>query len=161
MKSVFGLAFVAAIFLVAGCDSNRVFEDQKDFENRIWAVTDTARFEFRVNDIVQKYNLYYSVRNSIDYPYSRLFTNYAILDSLGRPVLQQLSTAMLFDLKTGTPQGRSGLGDLYDHREVIREDFQFSQPGLYHVKLYQAMRTDSLTGILAVGFRLETAKNKP
>lgn len=158
MRSLFGLAFVTAIFLFTACDSNRVFEDQKDFDHRVWAVTDTARFEFRVNDIAQKYNLYYTVRNSIDYPYSRLFTDYIVQDSLGRPIMKQLSTAMLFDLKTGTPQGRSGLGDLYDHREVIREDFQFSQPGLYRVKFWQSMRTDSLAGILAVGFRLETVK---
>ncbi len=152
------LALAVGVFFLAACDSNRVFEDQRDFSKRMWAAADTTQFNFRIEDTGLKYNLYYTVRNSVDYPYARLFVNYSLTDSIGRVLQKNLSTAHLFDTKTGEPFGRSGLGDLYDHREAILENYEFSQPGLYSIQLQQFMRQDSLAGVLAVGVRIETAK---
>lgn len=148
---------VGAILLFA-CDSNRVFEDHNDFDSRIWAERDSVVFNFRIENTDVPYNLYYTVRNSVDYPYARLFVNYTLRDSAGHSLAESLSTSHLFNMKTGEPLGRSGLGDLYDHREVMLENYQFRQPGLYSVTLQQYMRLDSLEGLLAVGVRVETAK---
>jgi len=150
---------IAAILFVC-CDGNRLFEDHKDFPNRLWAATDTARFSFRITDTGRPYNLYYTVRNSIDYPYSRLFVNYVLKDSTGTTLAENLTTSYLFDAKTGEPFGRSGLGDVYDHREALLTNHEFVQPGTYTLDLIQYMRLDTLPGVLAIGARVEVSENK-
>jgi gliding motility-associated lipoprotein GldH len=142
------------------CDSDRLAEDQVDFATRNWAAQETPQFPFRIHDAGLRYNLYYTVRNTIDYPFARLFVNYQLTDSAGQVLAEKLVTSYLFDVKTGKPNGRSGLGDVYDHREPLLQNFEFRQPGLYYLRLQQFMRTDSLAGVLAVGMRVETAENK-
>jgi gliding motility-associated lipoprotein GldH len=153
MKYSFFLFF--AILLLAGCDSNRVFEEYTEFSDRIWKTNNSASFEFEIKDTAKKYNLYYNVRNSLDYPYARFFVQYALLDSSGIEISRKLVSNFLFDQKTGRPLGRSGLGDVYDNQFIILENQEFKYPGTYKIQLEQFNRQDSLQGILAVGLRVE------
>lgn len=155
MRSFF---VVIVLLLLVSCDTSRVFEDQRDFKDRVWAARDTTEFDFGIQDTGLPYHVYLTVRNSVDYPYSRLFVRYNLRDSIGNLIRSDLATSYLFDLKTGEPHGRSGLGDLYDHRLMLLENFQFEQPGKYRLQLVQYMRMDSLPGIVAVGARVENAK---
>jgi gliding motility-associated lipoprotein GldH len=152
--------FVALAFLIcilASCDQNRVYEINNEFSDRTWKITDTARFEFRIKDLSQKYNGYYNIRNSLEYPFARLFVQYTLQDSAGKEMQKKLVSAYLFDQKTGKPFGESGLGDVYDHQFPIFSNTGF-KPGKYTLKIEQFMRTDTLKGILAVGVRVERAK---
>ena len=63
----------------------------------------------------------------------------------------------LFDAKTGKPSGKSGIGDLYDHRFLLLQNYQFPKPGKYKIVLEQFMRMDTLPGIVAIGIRVEKA----
>ena len=150
------MVFIALVF--SACDSNRIYETNKDFADRSWKVTDTTQFEFDVKDLGVNYNLLYTVRNSLDYPYSRLFVTYQLQDSTGKQLEKKMVYGYLFDEKTWRPNGNSGLGDLYDHRFPLISDYTFHQPGKYKLVLQQYMRTDTLEGILAVGVRVEKAE---
>jgi gliding motility-associated lipoprotein GldH len=155
MRFIFLMAVVGLFFI--SCDNSRVYESNKDFEDRTWKVRDTVVFDFRINSTREKYNLYYSIRNSIDYPYARLFVNYSLTDSLGNELIKKLNAQDLFDQKTGKPNGSSGLGDIYDHRFLLLSNYEFNQRGKYFLKLEQYMRQDTLPGILAAGIRVEKA----
>jgi len=148
------------IFVLEACEERRVYEDNQDFKERTWKVTDVARFEFSITDPGNKYNLYCNVRNSRDYPYARLFIRYALRDSAGAELQRKLVSEFLFDQKTGQPLGRSGLGDVFDHQFMLLNDYEFKRPGKYKLELEQFMRLDTLQGILSVGVRVETAKGK-
>ncbi|MBA4144526.1 MAG: gliding motility lipoprotein GldH [Azospira oryzae] len=141
--------------LFSACDTNRVYEYNKEFSDRTWKMKDTAVFDFQIKNAEQKYNLYYNVRNTIDYPYARLFINYALTDSVGNVLSKKLINNDLFDQKTGRPNGNSGLGDIYDHQFLLLDNLQFAHNGKYRLKLEQYMRKDTLPGVIAVGFRLE------
>ena len=56
---VLGLAF-------AGCDSSRVYENNRDFNGAVWSIADTALFEIPIEDTTVRYNLILNVRNSMD-----------------------------------------------------------------------------------------------
>lgn len=112
-------------------------------------------FEFNIPDSAQTYSLYYNVRNSLDYPYARIFVTYALYDSTGKELSKKLVYHDLFDEKSGRPFGESGLGDLYDHRFPLLTKYHFPNRGKYAVKLTQFMRKDTLQGVLAVGVRVE------
>lgn len=155
MKRVF-FFFFTSLFL-AGCDSNRVFEDYKEFDDRTWKVTDPVVFEFQIKDVSKKYNLYYNVRNSLEYPYARIFVQYSLTDSIGTELTKKLTSNFLFDQKTGRPLGRSGLGDVLDNQFLLLSNQSFKVEGTYRFRLDQFNRQDTLKGVLAVGLRVETA----
>lgn len=142
--------------LLISCDSNRVFEDNVKFEDRTWKISEPALLEFNIQDLTKPHNLYLDIRNSVDYPYSRIFVNYSLSDSIGTELSKKLISEYLFDQKTGKPTGQSGLGDVYDHQFLIDTNFPFKHPGKYKVRFEQFMRQDTLKGVLAVGLRVET-----
>ena len=158
------LALCVAAMVLSACDDTRVYEQISDFENRQWISTDKPQFEFIIKDINQRYNVYSDIRNSVSYPYSRFFFTYYLQDSTGTDLQKRLITEFLFDAKTGKPYGKSGIGDLYDHRFLLLENYQFQYEGKYRVVFEQFMRMDTLPGIMSVGLRVERtekAKTNP
>lgn len=153
MRNLFFMLMTA--LLLSACDESRVYEKNFDFEGRYWPVTQKPEFEFEITDHKINYNLYCNVRNTVSFPYSRLFINYYLEDSSGVALQTKLTPVFLFDQFSGKPQGSSGLGDIYDQSIPILKEFHFSNPGRYKIRFEQYMRTDSLQGILAVGLRVE------
>lgn len=153
MRAFFGFTIIATFLF--SCDENRVYEKNADFNTRYWLVSEKPEFEFEIRDTLQSYNLYCNVRNSLDYPFARIFITYYLQDSSGVNLEKELVRQLLFDDKTGEPQGESGLGDIYDHSIPLKTNYQFPYSGKYKIAFEQFMRTDSLAGILAVGLRVE------
>jgi gliding motility-associated lipoprotein GldH len=157
------LLLLSICIVLSACDNNRVFEENNDFSDRYWILSEKPEFEFTIEHPADKYTVYGNIRNSVSYPYARLFFNYYLLDSTGAEIEKKLVTQFLFDGKSGKPFGNSGLGDIYDHRFPLLQNYQFKYRGRYKIKLEQQMRVDTLRGILAVGVRVEkspSATNK-
>lgn len=152
MRKLIVLIAVIALF---SCDDDRLYEKNISYDDRIWKQADKAEFEFNIDDNAVSYNLYLNLRNSVDYPYSRIFVNYKLQDSIGLVLEKQLINSTLFDATTGEPYGTSGLGDIYDHQIVVKQNHRFPNNGAYKISFEQFMRKDSLEGILAVGLRVE------
>jgi gliding motility-associated lipoprotein GldH len=152
------LFFFCATLFVA-CDDSRLYEKNLDFENQAWMSGHKPEFEFNIEDTTTAYNLYFNLRNSVSYPYSRVFFTWYLQDSIGMVLQKDLVSHMLFDPKTGEPQGTSGLGDIYDHRVAIMSNHRFANTGVHKLKFEQFMRKDTLEGIFAVGLRVERAEN--
>ena len=153
---IFFPVLILAIFMTA-CDESRVYEKNHDFEERMWPVTEKPEFEFEIKDAQVNYNLYCDVRNTISFPYTRIFINYYLEDSSGVLLREKLTSTYLFDQDTGKPLGTSGLGDIYDHRTPILNNYHFAHPGKYRIRFEQYMRMDTIPGILAAGLRVEKA----
>ena len=151
-KVVFALLLAGVL---SACDDSRIYEKNFDFEKNYWLVAEKPAFDFEITDNKTNYNLYCNVRNSVSFPYSRLFINYSLEDSTRAILQRKLLPVFLFDQHTGKPQGVSGLGDIYDHQIPLLKNHQFAAPGKYTIRFEQFMRTDSLQGILAIGLRVE------
>ena len=148
-------ASVIVCIALSACDQSRVYEQNADFPERYWMVSEKPEFEFTIDKPADRYTLYGNIRNSVSYPYSRIFFTYYLQDSTGAEIQKKLVTQYLFDAKSGKPFGNSGLGDIYDHRFELLKDYQFKARGRYKIKFEQLMRVDTLQGILAVGLRVE------
>jgi gliding motility-associated lipoprotein GldH len=155
MRTVF-IIFLA--FLLFSCDSDRLFEKNITLENRYWLAKEPIVLDFKIEDSSKPYNIYYNVRNSLEYPYARLFVQYTLSDSTGLQIDKKLNARYLFDQKTGKPFGQSGIGDVFDHQFLLIEKQVFNYPGKYQLRIEQFNRQDTLRGILAVGARVETIK---
>jgi len=156
MRIYFSIAVI--LILLCGCDSRRVFEDNVEFRDRTWKITEPVQFEFQIPDSSKKYNLLLNIRNSLDYPYARLFVNYDLVKQDSPSLTKKMIAEYLFDQKTGKPFGTSGIGDIYDHQFPILKNYSFEKVGTYKIKLDQFMRMDTIPGILAVGIRVEKAE---
>jgi gliding motility-associated lipoprotein GldH len=143
--------------LFSACDQSRVYEQNTDFTNRYWVVNETPEFEFTIDQPADTYTVYGNIRNSVSYPYARIFFTYYLQDSTGAEMEKKLVSQYLFDAKTGKPFGNSGLGDIYDHQFELLKNYEFKHRGRYKVKFEQHMRVDTLQGILAVGVRVENS----
>ena len=151
------ILFVSVIICIvlSACDEARVYEQNVDFPEGSWMVGEKPEFEFTIDKPADRYTLYGNIRNSISYPYARIFFTYYLQDSTGAEIQKKLVTQYLFDAKSGKPFGNSGLGDIYDHRFDLLKDYQFKYRGRYKIRFEQLMRVDTLQGILAVGLRVE------
>lgn len=155
MTKVVLALLTGCLFFTIACDSNRLYETNVEFKNRSWNVSEKVSVEFEISDTVEHYNLYFNVRNSLDYPYSRIFVNYNLQDPTGMELAKKMIGENLFDQKTGEPFGQSGIGDLYDHQFPLLTDYVFHKTGKYKITFEQFMRQDTLQGVLAVGARVE------
>lgn len=154
MRIIFCAAMIT--LLMMGCDSNRVYEKNVEFKDRTWKIAAPAAFDFQIKDATRKYNLLMDVRNSIEYPYARLFVNYNLRGD-SASLAKELISVYLFDQKTGKPFGTSGLGDIYDHQFPVLKNFTFKKAGTYQMNFQQFMRQDTIPGIIAIGLRVEVA----
>ena len=149
------LGMTVLMGLLNSCDETRHYEENHEFIARSWVVSEEPAFDFFIPDSIRYYSIYYNVRNSLDYPFARIFVTYHMFDSTGVEVSKKLTYNDLFDQKTGQPFGESGLGDLYDHQFPLLKHYRFNFPGRYSIKLDQFTRMDTLKGVIAVGIRVE------
>jgi len=105
------------------------------------------------------YNIYYNLRNSLSYPYYNLYLTRYLTDEKGTQIESRLDEILLMDPKTGEPRGE-GLGDLFDHKVLIKNNYRFPKPGTYTIRIKQYMRQDPLPEILSVGIAVEKAVTK-
>ncbi len=150
---------VACALMITACDPHKIYERNVDFKNRYWLANDQPAFDFEIPNAEEKYNLYFTVRNESSYPNANLYFTYYLMEDTGVELQRKLVSEFLFDKKTGRPLGSSGLGDIYSHQFLLLKDFTFQHPGKYKIQVEQFMRTDTLSGILSVGVRVEKSLN--
>jgi gliding motility-associated lipoprotein GldH len=149
---------LACVILLASCDESRLYEKNVDFKKRYWLAQEYPTFDFVIDDIDSKYNLYFTIRNESSYQNSNIYFTYSLTHENGSSIERKLTSEFLFDKKTGRPLGSSGLGDIYEHQFPLAEQYSFHETGTYFIRYEQFMRTDTLRGIVSVGVRVEKAQ---
>jgi len=150
------LLCLASVLILMGCDEQRVFEKNLDLAGNQWYIDTVPSFSFRIDDISIPYNIYYNVRNAVNYPYYNLYVTYYLQDSSGKQLSSALQNLVLADAKTGKPLG-DGLGDIFDHQVLSLKEYRFPYAGTYTFRIRQYMRQDPLPLIMSVGVRVEKA----
>lgn len=150
------LILIMNLALLTGCNTNTVYSEYEDLEDGKWYINHAPAFTFRIEDTSQPYNIYYNLRNAISYPYYNLYLTRYLNDSTGRTIESRLDELLLMDAKTGEPNG-DGLGDIFDHKVLIKQNYRFPKAGQYTIRIKQYMRQNPLPDILSVGISVEKA----
>ena len=159
MKHFLTFLCILLVLSITSCDDHRVYENNIELPKKMWLSDSVVHFQFKVESSKTRYNLYYNIRNTLSYPFQNLYVRYSLQDEQGNLVEKDLVNQALFDPKTGRPFG-SGLGDVFDHQFLLMGDYKFERAGVYDFRLQHYMRPDTLTEVVAVGVRLEKAKEK-
>ena len=147
------VALLAGLMACQG-DPNVVYKENTDIDGGNWYVKNTPAFRFTIADASQPYDLYYTLRHTLTYPYYNLYITRYLTDERGREIESRLDELLLMDAKTGQPRGK-GLGDLYDNRVLMKRAYRFPKPGTYTLRLKQYMRQDPLPDVVSVGISVE------
>lgn len=156
MKNRLGYVGLLLCVWLAGCETNTVYSEYEDIEEGKWYVNQAPVFTFRIEDANQPYNIYYNLRNALSYPYYNLYLTRYLSDSTGKVIESRLDELILMDPKTGKPNG-DGLGDIFDHKVLIKQNYRFPKPGQYTIRIKQYMRQNPLPDVLSVGISVEKA----
>ena len=150
IKRLFSILFL--LLFLTGCDSQKVFEADVSFEKAIWSMNDMPEFDFKIDETEAK-DLVFKIRNNLDYPYQNIYFTYYLLNEKGEELASELISIQLFDEVTGKPLGEGN--SIYQSSEILLKGYTFDEPGLYHFRLAQYMRTEKLQGVLSLGIRIE------
>jgi gliding motility-associated lipoprotein GldH len=150
----FGLfaAFCLGI-LLTGCDKSVVYKAYEDIDDGQWFIKNTPSFKVEIKDTTQLYNVFYLVRNTLQYPYYNLYLTRKITDP-DSSVTTHMEEVFLSDEITGKPFGK-GLGDLFDHKIPFLTNHKFSKSGTYIFTLSQSMRQNPLPFVMGIGLSVE------
>lgn len=157
IREVFNGLLLCVMFLVAGCDKNRVYEEFRDIKEYTWNPQDTLAFQPEISDTGQAYNLVLHVRNGENYPYRNLYLFLHTGYPDGR--FSDDTLEVNFYQEDGTPLGKCS-GDICNNTFLLAEQVKFDQAGKYSFNFTHIMRTENntLPYIMNLGFRIEKAQ---
>jgi gliding motility-associated lipoprotein GldH len=149
----------ALLFIIASafisCDDKMMYEENREIKDNTWDMKNQLSFDFDVPDTNTKYNFYFNVRNTDDYPYSNIYVFFHTKFPNGKMGNDTVEFPLADD--QGHWYGK-GQGDLYDCRLIFRQGVRFPLAGKYHMDIEQAMRMEQLPGIQSAGIRIERAE---
>ena len=155
--------WLASVFFVSlilsGCDENVVYKAHEDIDDGLWYIKNKPTFKVEIKDTTATYNMYYLLRNTLQYPYYNLYLsrNFAAPD--GKVISNTLEEVFISNEATGKPYGH-GLGDLFDHKIPFLKNYTFPRSGTYTFTLSQSMRQNPLPFVMSVGISVEKVQKK-
>jgi len=155
----FNLAgLLAGLLLIAGCQSNDVYQNVKDIPGEGWHKNNILTYRFNISDTLQPYHVLLNIRNTTQYPYQNLYLFIETASPQGYTVRDTFECTLADD--RGRWYGK-GWGDVYENEIPYKQYIRFPDSGTYTLDIQQAMRTSSLKHITDIGVIVEKAKNPP
>jgi len=146
------------LFLTA-CGGSKVYESYTELNGNTWPEDAIERYQFEVTDTSTPYNLYFTIKNGLDYPFHNIYVDFKlveIVDGKEKVITKALKEYMLFNPRSGEPYG-SGSSGWYDHELLLQGAYTFQNSGTYEIRLQQYMRKESLNEVATIGFAMQKA----
>jgi gliding motility-associated lipoprotein GldH len=144
-----------------GCNNEVVFQGDHEVAGGAWLRTWKPSFRFEVADTITPHDVYLDVRHTGDYPFSNLYTFVTLTDPDGHVHTDTVECTL------ADPSGRwfgKGTGFIFSDRfqahVLYKLRDRFPKSGPYTLQLEQAMRTDTLPGMIDVGVSVERSPSR-
>lgn len=155
----FTLILVLACLMMAGCTDHVVFQQDEQVPGGTWARTWKPQFAIDITDTLSQRDIYLDIRHTGDYRFSNIYI-FTTLEGPGGHSFTDTVECTLAD-PTGRWYGK-GTGFIFSDRfqahVLYRTNNRFPRSGRYVFTLEQAMRTDSLEGVIDVGVSVEETR---
>ncbi len=146
--------FVILLLIISfsSCNQNIVFEDMHDIKDALWTYDDVAKFESNIVDTSARYNIYFNVRHTNQYPNMNLWVFIKTYYPSGRVMEDKVEIPLAS--KEGQWYG-SGLSDIISGQVMMQQNAKFPEKGKYKFEIAQYMRHDPIKEIMDIGLTLE------
>lgn len=154
-------ALIPLLLLVtlAACGRTEIYQSDVPLPAHGWHNVYAPTFCFGITDTVSHHDVFIDVRHTGDYPYNDLYLFVDLTDPAGR-VWRDTVECQLAD-PMGQWYGR-GTGyifaDRFQAHILYRLGDRFPRSGRYCLRLEQAMRHDTLHGVLDVGVSISPSQ---
>jgi len=155
MRKIINLIFIFLITAFFACKKHSEYANMVSFPNEQWETDNILQFNPIIQDTITQYSILIHIRNTNIYPYSNIYLFVDILQP-DNTLLKDTVQGILADNK-GNWLGK-GKGRIKSNEFMYKYNIRFPQAGKYVFAVQQAMRTESLEGIVSVG--MEISKNK-
>jgi gliding motility-associated lipoprotein GldH len=156
MKIVKKLLFVVtALLMLSSCGQRSIYDKQFTVENGKWFKNNAVHFEVNVEDTTKLYDYYLILRHKTDYRFSNLYL-FLSTQFPNNNVTRDTIECILAD-ETGKWLGK-GWGGIKEDNILLRKNLKFPLKGKYDFYFQQAMRRDTLKGIVNIGIRISEAQ---
>jgi len=153
LKSLLG----SILFLYYSCASDSLYTHTVRCANNTWKRSEICAFNISLDDIDHTYDVYLLLAYTNDFPYQNLYISHQVEGEEKNILATALSNHILYNVKTGTPLGKSW-GNTKFIRLPLIYGCIFPQSGHYRIELTHFMRLEELQGIERVG--LQVCKSK-
>lgn len=144
-KLLSALLFLA---ILSACGPTVIYEQHQELPATGWAYADSARFEFKVPDTGQAYDLVLSLTHSADFPYQNFYVKLHTGFPSGKRTSEQLSLQLAGDF--GAWLGDCS-GAVCEQEITILRNARFADTGDYYLTVEQFSREEPLAGVGSVG----------
>lgn len=151
------------IVICISCDNDRVYHSYTDLGGK-WKIDEPVVFEVDNLDSLKNHNLFITLRNNNQYPYSNLF----LITEMRYPQGRTLTDTLEYEM--AKPDGAwlgDGFGEIKENKLWYQEEVRFRESGTYTFTIQHAVRKngnisgdEALKGITEVGLRIEPAAIK-
>ena len=74
MKTIISKVYILLVaFVFFSCNSNVVYDENKEVDSQVWKTTDKLYYEVEITDTLKAYKLAINIRNTVEYPYSNVY----------------------------------------------------------------------------------------
>lgn len=156
------VGILVLLTILSACGNNKQFEAYHTIEANSWKEDAVQTFVFDITDQNQPLDLYFTIKNGLEYPFHNLYVKYRLVkknEDKDLLIAEGLEEFILFNPKTGKPLG-SGSSGWYDQEIPLKKSFKFDAEGRYEIQFQQYMRKGSLNDVAAVGFAFDLPKEK-
>ena len=153
-KSIF-IICANILLTICSCDnSHYLFRENVSIKNETWTVENQIPFQFTVTDTVGMYKVGFNIRYTNAYPQQNIYVFLHTIFPNGLRTHDTISID-LFDIE-GVPLGSGKrVIELQNYFSCVR----FPMAGQYTMTLEQAMRRDTLPGIISMGLYIAENEN--
>ncbi|WP_234364080.1 gliding motility lipoprotein GldH [Lunatibacter salilacus] len=145
------LTIVVIGWVISSCNTDRVFEDYRDFEDGSWKLEE--KVSFKIREIQPQSTIpVVSIRYTDTYEFHNLYIRFVQEDSTASILQDTLVNIALFDSKTGRPIGK-GFGNRHTVYDTLLGKGKIF-PETTQITIWQYMRKERLEGIESVGIKL-------
>ncbi|MDR1974984.1 MAG: gliding motility lipoprotein GldH [Bacteroidales bacterium] len=152
IKSVILLCFAATLF---SCKNDTIIDGMYETPAPFWSPRQAIPIEANISDTAALYDVFFSVRNTTDYPYANAF----FLVKTTFPSDEKYTDTIECILADAT--GRwlgGGMGHYRTRVFLMKNRIKFPRAGIYHFDIQHAMRSDTLKEISDVGIKIKRCR---
>jgi gliding motility-associated lipoprotein GldH len=150
-----GIVLFCLLLATVSCKFSSVYEKANDIKDGDWSKTQTIVFDVPITDTVSGHDIYFTLRNTNDYPYVNLFLFVNTISPKGAMKKDTVEFTLADD--KGKWLGK-GVGDVFSTESGFKRNIRFPYSGTYRIEIIQAMRDDVLKGVLDIGVKVEKTK---
>ncbi len=150
-KTIFSILLIISLFF--SCRENKKTFFTKNFTHSQWPKDQELVFNFFNPTPGKKYDVFYQISYSPEYPFQNLWMRHQIEGPDGKALSEANSNMDLFDRISGKPEGQYGAGKIYRYAR-FQKNISLKDSGLYKIRIRQYMRADTLEGIISAGIVL-------